>query len=284
VSALRACRQTSLLVAVLLAAAVTVTSPIVARADTVAGSDTAASADTEARLGRYVEEIAARQDPRVAGALAGIDGTGRRLLALRSYLRSSDRLAERWSWTQEQIAAYERSPEYREMQQDIERVREAFTRENPGFGLWVNPQVRSLDVQIASWNTNESVAAAAANLSAAVLELVNGPTFPATRQNRARKAVETFLIGYRPDPKPTVAAPGLSPHGQMRAVDFQVQDEERIVAGPETATLATDWDAAGWSARLETAVRAASSRFIGPLASPREPWHYTYSPEAIAAQ
>lgn len=82
----------------------------------------------------------------------------------------------------------------------------------------------------------------------------------------------------------TVAAPGLSPHGQMRAVDFQVHQGDRIVAGPRTATIAADWDAAGWSAKLDAAVRAAGNRFIGPLASPREPWHFTYSPEAVAAQ
>jgi hypothetical protein len=260
------------------AIAVTVTVPM------GAGADTVVSPDTEARLGRYVEEIAARLDPRVAGALAGIDGTGRRLLALRSYLRSSDRLAERWSWTQEQIAAYEGSSEHRELLGEIDKVREAFTLENPGFELWVNPQVRSLDRQIDSWNTNESVSAAAAGLLVAATELVNSSAFPAKDAGRARKTLESFLTGHRPVPTPTVAAPGLSPHGQMRAVDFQVHQGDRIVAGPSTATITADWDAAGWSAKLDAAVRAASNRFIGPLASPREPWHFTYSPEAVAAQ
>ncbi len=283
-SALRACRQTSRLVAALAVVAVTANAPVVARADTVAGPDAAAGPDTEARLVRYVEDIATRQDPRVAAALARIDGTGRRLLALRSYLRSSDRLPERWSWSQEQIAAYEGSPEHAALQQEIERVRQAFTRENPGFELWVNPQVRSLDRQIDSWNSNESVAAAAAGLSTAAIEYLNTPAFPASDGERARKAVESFLAGYRPVPTPTVAAPGLSPHGQMRAVDFQVHQGDRIVAGPATATIAADWDAAGWSAKLDAAVRAASNRFVGPLASPREPWHFTYSPEAVAAQ
>jgi hypothetical protein len=31
-------------------------------------------------------------------------------------------------------------------------------------------------------------------------------------------------------------------------------------------------------------VRAASRKFIVPLAAPREPWHYTYSPVAVADQ
>ena len=242
------------------------------------------AADSVAMLARFIEDVAGRQDPRVADALARIDGTGRRLLALRSYLRSHDRLGERWSWSQEQIAAYEGSPEHRELQLEIERVQEAFTGENPGFELWVNPQVRSLDVQLESWNSNESVTAAAANLSAAAREFVDSPTFQAMDTERARQALESFLAAHRPEPTPTVAAPGLSPHGQMRAVDFQVHQGDRIVAGPTTATMTADWDAAGWAARLDAAVRAASNRFVGPLASPREPWHYTFSPEAVAAQ
>jgi hypothetical protein len=36
--------------------------------------------------------------------------------------------------------------------------------------------------------------------------------------------------------------------------------------------------------KLDGAVREASRKFIGPLASPREPWHYTYTPVAIAGQ
>jgi len=214
----------------------------------------------------------------------GIDGTGRRLLALRSYLRSSDRLGERWSWTQAQIAEYEGSPEHQDLLAEIDKVREEFAQQSPGFELWVNPKVRGLERQIDSWNTNESVSASAAGLSAAAVDLVNAPGFPAGEGDRARKALESFLAAYRPVPAPTVAAPGLSAHGHMRAVDFQVHQGGRIVAGPRSATIAADWDAAGWSAKLEAAVRTASNRFIGPLASPREPWHFTYSPEVLAAQ
>ena len=85
-------------------------------------------------------------------------------------------------------------------------------------------------------------------------------------------------------PTPTIAAPGLSLHGQMRAVDFQVHQPGRVVAGPSTATIATDWAAAGWAAKLDAAVREASERFVGPQASPPAPWHYTYVPEAVARE
>jgi hypothetical protein len=235
-------------------------------------------------LERLVADIGERLDSRVAHSLSRIDGTGRRLLALRSYLRSEAKLAERWSWSQEQIAAYEGSPEHSELLAEIGKVREAFARNNPGYELWINPQVRSLDRQLESWNTNESVTEAAAGLTTAAVALVDSPSFPAQDAAKARGALETFLRSFQPTPAPTVAAPGLSPHGQMRAVDFQVQRGEAIVAGPKAATIATEWDAAGWSTKLDAAVRAASSRFVGPLASPREPWHYTYSPEAVAAQ
>jgi hypothetical protein len=240
--------------------------------------------EADAALVQYIEALAAEQDPRVADALSRIDGTGRRVLALRSYVRGRAHLADRWSWTSEQIAAYAGTSEHGELQQEIARVNDAFARENPGFELWVNPQVRSLDIQLEHWNTNESVAAAAANLLAAVSEVVASPTFPAAQPARAMKALESFLASYVPVPTPTIAAPGLSPHGQMRAIDFQVQQGDRIVAGSRTSTIDTEWDAAGWSAKLDAAVRAASQRFVGPLASPREPWHYTYSPETVAAQ
>ena len=240
--------------------------------------------DADSALACYIEELAAEQDPRVADALGRIDGTGRRLLALRSYVRGEAHLADRWSWTSEQIAAYEGSAEHAELQQEIARVTDEFARENPGFELWVNPQVRSLDIQVEHWNTNESVAAAAANLLAAASELVTSPGFPAAQPARATKALESFLVSYVPVPTPTIAAPGLSPHGQMRAIDFQVHQGEQVIAGPRTATIDTEWDGAGWSAKLDAAIRSASQRFVGPLASPREPWHYTYSPETVAAQ
>ena len=228
-----------------------------------------------------VAAVAAQMDPRVAQTLVRLDGTGRQLLALRSYVRSASHLAERWSWTQEQIKAFEGSPEQRNLQHDIDRVREAFTRDNPGFELYVNAQVRSLDTQIAHWNSNESVTAAAEEILMAAQALIASPDFPAERPERAREAFRAFLSGHTPMPAPTIAAPGLSLHGQMQAIDFQVHRDGRVVAGPSTPSIAADWEAAGWAARLNAAVRAASNKFVGPLASPSAPWHYTYVPEAV---
>ena len=203
----------------------------------------------------------------------------RRLLALRSYLRSGERLAERWSWSQEQIAAYAGSPEQQELDAEIARVRAEFEQANPGYTLFVNPQVRSLDIQLANWGRNESVAAAAARLLQDATTHFRGRPGGGTE---GPAALAAFLHGYVPEPMPTVAAPGLSPHGQMRAIDFQVHRGDEIVAGPDTRTVDTTWLQEGWGGRLDAAVRAASRQFIGPLASPREPWHYTYTPVAVA--
>lgn len=236
----------------------------------------------EAALGDYIASLASEQDVRVAEALARIECTGRKLLALRSYLRSSAHLTERWSWTEAQIAAYQGSHEHQALQQEIERVRAAFVAASPGYDLYVNPAVRSLDSQIDSWNSNESVAMAASNLLGGVRALLASPGFPAGDPERARQALQSYLIAYVPEPTPTVAAPGLSPHGQMRAIDFQVQAEGRIIAGPDTKTIDTVWESEGWARKLNAAVSSGSSKLIGPLALPREPWHYTYAPDAVA--
>ncbi len=248
---------------------------------TAVGPAWAAAPDTTP-LQSYVASISAQLDPRVAQTLAQLDGTGRQLLALSSYLRSASHLAERWSWTQEQIEAFEGSPEQRDLQREIDKVRTAFVAANPGFELYVNSRVRSLDVQVEHWNSNQSVKAAADEILVAAQALIASPGFPADRPEQARQTLRKFLSGHRPVPTPTIAAPGLSFHGQMRAIDFQVHQGGRVIAGPSTAAIATEWAAARWAAKLDAAVRAASDRFVGPQDSPPAPWHYTYLPDAAA--
>lgn len=243
-----------------------------------------ARAADDAALERHMYGIASEQDARVADVLPRIDGPARKLLALRSYLRSSPHLAERWSWTEEQIADYEGSDEHQALQQEIERVRAAFVAASPGYELYVNPAVRSLDTQVASWNSNESVGVAADRLLKGVYELLARPGFPASDPQLARQALEAYLMAYVPEPTPTVAAPGLSPHGQMRAVDFQVEAGGKIIAGPDTKTIDTVWASQGWARKLEAAVRTGTNQFIGPLLLPHEPWHYTYTPDAVAGK
>ena len=86
---------------------------------------------------------------------------------------------------------------------------------------------------------------------------------------------ESFLRGATTRATPTLAVPGLSPHGQSRAFDFQVMRGPQLIAGPSGAGA---WDGAGWTEKVREAVTRASTKFTGPLASPREPWHYDYRP------
>ena len=95
--------------------------------------------DAGAALTRYIDALVAEQDPRVADALGRIDGTGRRLLALRSYVRSRAHLADRWSWTSEQIAAYEGTPEHRDCSRRSSRVKRGLCAREPGLRVVGQP-------------------------------------------------------------------------------------------------------------------------------------------------
>jgi len=225
-----------------------------------------------------LDAIAAEQDPRVSSALARIEGTERRLLALRAYLRAGNSLSGRWSWTADQIHAYRQTEEYAALQEEIEQVSQVFAAANPGFELWVNPDVRSLDTQIANWNSNESVALASADLLEAFRQWLGSSAVRQLPTSELRKVAARFLMQFVPRPTPNLAAPGLSPHGQMRAIDFQIRKRDKLVAAARSSTIRTGWDEPGWTRRLQAAVRAGSDHFTGPLTSPREPWHYTYLP------
>jgi hypothetical protein len=223
------------------------------------GQVSRAEPSVEERLLPYVAALEPRIDPRAAAALAAIDGAGRRLLALRS-------------WTEQQIAAFEGSAERQALLAQIGVVRDTFERMNPGYTLFVNERVRSLDEQLLNWNTNESVAAAADNLATATLDLLNSLNRASPQRSRTVQRLAGFLAEHVPQPTPTLAAPGLSPHGQMLAIDFHVYQGDVAVAVP----VVTVWDEQGWAQRLAAAVRESGARFSGPLASPREPWHYNY--------
>jgi len=228
----------------------------------------------EAALANHLTAVAATFGPRERATLDKIPALDRRLLALRAYVRAGASIESRWSWTDEEIRAYERSEEYRQLLADLDRVRQAFERQNPSYTLYANTQVRSLDVQIERWNSNPRVGRTAAALLTSVrAAMARAPDQPSAR------SIETFrrlLIDWRPAPAAPLAAPGLSAHGRMRAVDFQIMREGRIVAATEVAAVARAWEAPGWDDKLKQAIVASGTRFEGPLKSPNEPWHYEY--------
>ena len=239
-----------------------------------------ATDDVDARLEVHLRSLHQQFDPRVISALARIDGLDRKLLAARSYLRAGSSLADRWSWSQEQIDRYEGSALQHALDTEVAKVRAVFEAGNPGHSLWVNPQVRSVEQQLERWNANDSVAAAAESMLSRLRLRIAAPDAPAPGTQAAAEWFADVMSTTAPDPTPALAAPGLSRHGRMQAVDFQVQRGDRIIAGTSQDDIARAWEAQGWCERLVYAVRTASNLFEGPLVIPNEPWHYEYRPPA----
>ncbi len=240
-----------------------------------ASTGLAAVVGADVKLDGYVRAAAEGLAPEQREALGRVNTEARRVLALRGYLRAGDGAAARWAWSRERIESYEKSPEYAAALAEIEKVRREFEGANPGYTLRVNTQVRSLDEQLKKWNENDSVARAGEELLTRVREELAGSFYTDDPTTVSVQRFESFLRGAATRTTPTLAVPGLSPHGQSRAFDFQVMRGSQLVAGP---TGAGAWDREGWTEKVRAAVARASTKFKGPLASPREPWHYEYRP------
>jgi len=229
---------------------------------------------------KYFIAVRSQLDPRAQAALERMDGLGRQLLATRGYLRAGSGLDQRWSWTQERIDNYPGSPAQAALDAEIARVRSAFEKKNPGYTLFVNPQVRSLDVQLQRWNQNASIAKASDRMAAELGAAIRKPGFPHPDSVASTARFRELIASHQPQPVPTLAAPGLSAHGRMSAVDFQIKRGGTIIAGADSTTVQSVWIAQGWRDKLLAAVKTAGVRFKGPLASPIEPWHYDYLPSS----
>lgn len=234
----------------------------------------------------YYRVIVKELPQKVQSTLAEISSTPRRYLALSYYIRRSGEIADGWSWTTEEVRAYRATTEFDEMVEDVERVRAHFAEANPGFSLGVNISARSLGTQISKWNRVSSVSRAAhdfldsAERFTLLLLGTDSNGVPNIAEWERIDSFKQFLWTYSPDSGrvPTVAVPGLSKHGQLRAFDFKVYKGRRMIAGASSRTIPSHWDRPGWTDRLRVATAAASPRFIGPLPVPYEPWHYDYDP------
>jgi hypothetical protein len=224
-----------------------------------------------------LEQIIAELAPSPSDqALNQIPDLGRKLLALRIYLRTGSRLAPRWSWTDDQIKAFQASAEHQALVDEIAAVSAHFAKANPGFEIYVNANVRSLDAQIRSWNSNESVGIAADEILSKWKDKFG--TDEQAWSYLAPKAVRDWLSGFEGTNRAAIAAPGLSFHGQARAIDFQVKQNATIVASTNSKQIEHDWRATKWDLKLQESILAAGRSFRGPLTSPDEPWHYEYHP------
>jgi hypothetical protein len=214
-------------------------------------------------------------------ALQRIDGKPRQLLAVRGYLRAGEQLSSRWSWSADEIRAYESSQEQRDLLAAIALARGRFEAANPGYSLYANTTARSLDLQLQRWNSNASVGVIAERLQQAAARELSAKSYPAHPDAKAAVRFANFLREWRPVPSAApLAAPGLSLHGRSRAIDFQITQNGRIIAPTEVAKVGSVWEGQGWAVKLAAALRG--TRFVGPLQSPNEPWHYEYTPGAHA--
>ena len=231
----------------------------------------------EERLEASIADVAAQLPAAAQQALAKIEDTPRRLLALRAYLRARDSLTSRWSWSQAQIEAYEKSTQHAQMLAEIDKVTKRFEAQNPGYTLYVNTQVRSLDLQLQRWNENPTVR----RLAVEVYEASRAYLASHSGQHSNVSGFVQFLSTWHPSTAAPLAAPGMSLHGQLRAIDFQVHARGRVIAGPDTSTMASVWQRQGWAQKVAAAV-ASSNKFQGPLRMPNEPWHFEYTGSAEA--
>jgi hypothetical protein len=240
------------------------------------------SAPTENRkLYAYLEAASKALDPRVRGALLGIDEMPRRILALKYYVRKTGDVRSSWTWTPKQIMRYKRSMDYLRAVAEVEKVKAKFSELNPGYTLKVNTEVRTLTEQIRLWNETGSIIATGQGIYAACVKALRDTTYPEQIEKKDLLRFIRFLGAYKAPVIPTVAVPGFSQHGQLRAFDFVIWQGDKIAAGTDAESVGSVWDRSGWTAKLNDAITQASPYFTGPLPAPREPWHYTYTSKSI---
>lgn len=204
-------------------------------------------------------------------APVGYNVQSSQLLALRRYVKlGGARVLAQWPWTvEQQHTTYAHTIE--SLLQLAVQVKADFERENPGLTLGYT-KARSLHRQAELWVGNDSVVlAGTAIATAAVSELTQTAYgLPPSEQNMEQ--FKRFLKAYQGDMDASNAAPGLSDHGQLKAVDFYVMKHGKQVAQIRRATIAVEWLHTGFAAKLKTI--ALANGLVGPLKKPYEPWHF----------
>lgn len=232
----------------------------------------------EEKLLRYATALGETLPAPAREAAPRISDFSRRLLAVRGYLRSARTLEDKWVWSAAEIERFKSSEQYRQMIAEVDKVKRRFAELNPGYELSANTNVRSFDEQLKNWNDTASIKNAGAALLADSLREVSGAAYGDQPSAGDVARFGRFLQYSRLVQVPTVATPGLSPHGQLRAIDFVVKKGNQLIAGTLSANIRTEWEDGGWERKLNEAVKGASGKFSGPLSAPREPWHYSYVP------
>jgi len=250
---------------------------------------------------KIVEELGAAVSVPVKATIYAIN-EDRRLLALRGYLRypqlNRGEMADNWAWTDEKEQTFNRSPQKTEFDDAVAKVKREFRRLMPGYYLTGEVKARSLETQIRLWNSNKPIKDIAPVLKRKALREIARSS--GNRTNRsliyaddpAAADLELFRTWLAQDglvASPTNATPGLSDHGQAKAIDFSVwkkgatrkekgvtiTEKDTQVAGQDSKTMQTVWKDPGFSDALKNAT--LGTKLTGPLLAPPEDWHYTFS-------
>jgi hypothetical protein len=194
------------------------------------------------------------------------------LLALRRYLRlGAAAIRAQWAWTDEEAMRFGQQGKFKLLLDEASKAQTIFATANPGYTLGTSP-LRNLKRQVGLWNNNNVVQGVADSLQSHMLAFMQKSRFSDVPTRPSLAAFTFKLKGAPVHPEPTSAAPGVSDHGQMHAVDFVVRGGGRIVANVDSGTIQTVWKAGGWEAKLIAA--ASQTKLIGPLQHPYEPWHW----------
>jgi hypothetical protein len=178
-------------------------------------------------------------------------------------------LASLWSWTAEQVHESLRALPSEDgalgvasrLLNEAARVQRAFASANPGYTLAISPP-RALERQVVLWKDSLDARVAARDLFDRAVKELSSQTYDLPAELARIVEFSQWLERSRVTPEPGNAAPGISEHGQMRAVDFIVMQGRRIVADTQRATIASAWTAPGWATRLAAAT--AGTQLVGP--------------------
>lgn len=252
----------------------------------------AGAAPSDEQINRYVDAVAATMPQKVQDALAKVKPTTR-MLALQRYVstHAQGQLESKWVWDAKQIHEFNEGGKGLKVNQAAKKVTQQFEAANPGYTLGTSP-LRDIDRQVRLWNHNPALHASATEASKraadAIARLPDQPDLQSLAQFRA------FLAAMKLENKNTSAAPGLSDHGQMHAIDFVVIEGKNTVAGTVSGKAGrAEWDPK-WRGALRDAVVAANGELSGGVTfkpdhlgtpgnpGPYEPWHYTLAGKPAA--
>jgi hypothetical protein len=229
--------------------------------------------DPSLKLNNYQKALEKKFPPKVQEALRLIGAPPLQLLALRRYTRKGGQLSAQWVWSDQQIQAYNTSPQASRVRDQVARVTKQFELMNPGYTLGTSP-IRGLARQVHLWKSNRTVHAAALSLRPKCLQEIAAPAYPDVPSAADTERFARFLGNCAIHPEPTSAAPGLSDHGQMHAIDFVIMQGQKKIADTVSSSISVQWIVPGWGKKLAAAIKDSGSLFKGPLAHPSEPWHY----------